>query len=144
MKYYTIATYIEDWHGNKSEYMDVRIYRADEVPFEKVKDAFFHLLLCRSKKYESPKHLDIVLPDDPGLMIRAVARFRDCSSLWSFLQEESAEELESGCLDNPRKLRWIPHYGIDMTSGCRFIVEGEYNKKNYIAYLKKFLKGKVI
>lgn len=144
MKYYTIATSIEDCRGNRSEYMDVRIYRADEVSFEQVKDVFFHLLFCRSKKYETPKHLDIVLPNDPGLMIRVVARFRDGSSLWSFLQEESTEELEPECLDDPRKLKWIPHYGIDMTSGCRFIVEGEYTKDNYIAYLKKFLRGKVI
>lgn len=144
MKYYTIATYMEDWNGKRSDYMDVRIYRADEVSFGKVKDAFFHLLLCRSKKYESPKHLDIVRSNDPGLIIRVVARFRDGSSLWSFLQEESTEGLGPECLDNPRKLRWIPHYGIDMTSGCRFIVEGEYTKKNYIAYLNKFLKGKVV
>lgn len=143
MKYYTIATFIEDWRSNRFEYMDVRIYRADKVSYDKVKDAFFHLLLCRAKKYESPKHLDIVLPNDPGLMIRAVARLRDGSSLWAYLQEESIEELEPGCLDDPKKLKWIPHYGIDMTSGCRFIVEGEYTRENYIAYLKKFLKGKV-
>ena len=144
MKHYTIATYIEDWRGNRSEYMDVRIYRADEVSFEQVKDVFFHLLFCRSKKYETPKHLDIVLPNDPGLMIRAVARFRDCSSLWSFLQEESTEEIEPEYLDDARKLKRIPHYGIDMTNGCRFITEAEYTRDNYIAYLERFLKGTVI
>ena len=142
MRYIYMSSVLTNGYGGASDYMDVRLYKADEAPLERIQDEFLHLFFLRAKQYAVPRHIDLLQPDEASLLLRIVARYRDGSSLWAFLQQEDAEEeIEAEYLDTMQGKEAPPHYGVDLSRGCAVIVDSEYTEDNYVDYLERFLKG---
>lgn len=141
MRYVYMSSYLTDGYGSASDYMDVRLYRANEFPLERIQDEFLHLFFLRAKRYAVPRHVELLQPDDATLLLRIVARYRDGSSLWAFLQQEDTEEVEAEYLDAMQGKETFPHYGVDLSSGYAHIADCEYTEDSYVDCLERFLKG---